>query len=192
MCRLSFVIAVAAILAGGCARPEPHPWLRTPPANVRDRNTWVLVPHVSLGHGHPGIGEPGAAAAQLGELQALELSDEVWTALADDAPPARFADSIQAPPRDPAGARPFLARGLAFGGRPSWARAWYSPSANVLWIHHGTWVPEFWFPGSSRQRIERVPVAVLLGRVPDAVYVTCIMGGDRVMVAPRLPRNVPW
>ena len=192
MCRFSLVIAVAAILAGGCARPEPHPWLSAPPANVRDQSTWVLVPHVSLGHEHPGTGEHAATAAQLADLDALELSKAVWTALADHAPPVRFADDHPAPPRDAEAARPFLARGLAFGGSPSWTRAWYSPSANVLWTHQGTWVPEFWFPGASSARIERVPVAVMLGRVPDAVYVTCVMGGDRVMVPPRSPRNVPW
>ncbi|HET6251053.1 MAG TPA: hypothetical protein VFE47_25425 [Tepidisphaeraceae bacterium] len=84
--------------------------------------------------------------------------------------------------------RPYLVRGISYGGFCLWCRVWTDSTGDSVWVHEGTSNGENALVSMSMQE-EAAPVIVFLPHKPVNVYVTCLLAGDDIFHGP--PKDPP-
>lgn len=162
--RAALALAFALL---ACASPPPHPWA-SPGSEFQlglPIHDWPL-----LGAGTVlEVAEP-----QQGRAAAL-LAEREWIALEADQV-AVLASPGACPP--PADARPYLLRGVAYGGV-----AWYSqvrrdPETGWVVVYHGTYNGENLLFSMGLRHQAPLPVIAYLQSAPTRVFSIAEIGGD--------------
>jgi|SRR5207302_2497435 len=108
--------------------------------------------------------------------QAVALLQDQSFALVDREQAAAFARGFTPPPSNDL--RPYLVRGVNYGGRPSYTLLRFDEPTNRLLVQQATYDGEMLWP--TRWVMEPNALIVYLARPPSAVYPDGILGGDAI------------
>ena len=108
--------------------------------------------------------------------QAVALLQDQSFALVDREQAAAFAPGFSPPPGNDL--RPYLVRGVNYGGRPSYTLLRIDEPTNRLLVQQATYDGEMLWP--TRWVMEPNAFIAYLPRPPSAVYPDGILGGDAI------------
>ena len=160
------VSSLILLLAAGClAPPKIHSWQIPQSSILAEASRWAPLStnlYVRVDEGK--------------RSQAVALLQDQSFALVDREQAAAFARGFTTPPGNDL--RPYLVRGVNYGGRPSYTLLRIDEPTNRLLVQQATYDGEMLWP--TRWVMEPNALIVYLPRPPSAVYPDGILGGDAI------------